>query len=258
MTNSEYEAMVRAAFGEAEPGDPQVTEGNEARQYKALKAGLRSLAEVPECQLTSRQLKDAILAGTVKPKRFAWWQPLAVMAGAAAMLVVVLTVNPAKPTGSGPSRQPVASNAPTVDRTNPGLESADPGVAQTVPGPSGTATSRAGSLLDKSKSLLALNDGPVTRNTGGTRRVVTSSKRQPVVPDVSAEIGMAVMGNAMPSTLGLTQAPGSAGVQADSMAPGGKATSPETKIVVVESGTDPVTGAKEATEVNRRDVVFGG
>lgn len=256
MTDHEQEAMIRMAFGEAEPGDTPSGNAKELRQYQALKAGLRSLADVPECQLSTRRLTDAILAEKVKPQKVAWWWPVGLVSGAAAVVAAYFFFTPAG-TVKTPVDAPLASRAPSATHENPGLTPAPDEIASTTGDTSPSATARAESLLDRSKNLVALNDTPRPSLSVSRRRAVARPKQS--VPDVTAEIAMSMAGNVGGAPAMSALPAGIGGPAADSMATSARSLpGSDAKVVVVEPGTDPLTGAKEAQEVNRRDVVFGG
>ncbi len=248
MTNREYEEIIRAAFAEQEPGDCQhVNEASKA-EYARLRAGLKSLADVPECQLTNERLRNAILSGGVRQKSSNWWFIGPIAIGAAAMFGFILLFAPKKPVEVSPA-QSVALGSGHQENV------AGPVATMTLPNPSrATADSVAGVLgLARDKNLLSdsTTERPAVRHRPArqTQRVAKSSGN-PTESGAPAAKGMLETGTAPAGAD--TVAAGMGGGAAADMA----AASPS--VIVVEPGSDPVTRAQPAQEVKRGDVLFGG
>src|SRR5690606_40471200 len=95
MSNKDFDLLAKAAFGESDLSEDRLIEEwlaqdaqaqEQHTQFVALKEGLRSLADVPECQLSSERLRDAILSQGVKPVRTTTWLKWAAPALVAASL----------------------------------------------------------------------------------------------------------------------------------------------------------------------------
>lgn len=133
MNRKREEELMQLAFGdlrrENTPLQAQIESDPEAAKtygsYCEMREGLRALKDIPEMQLSSERLRDAILKEGLSPRRESGWNwswlatPLAV--GACAFVVVTAMRKPATDipgVGSGAvigSSDSVATNAPVKD-----------------------------------------------------------------------------------------------------------------------------------------------
>ncbi len=302
MTNKDFDALIRSAFQEEEAGDRELVAGEtseamkkEAQAYATLREDLHALRDIPECQMSTERLREAILARGMKPKRvIPWWQPAFAMAACAAVAALALapgmksagipekTESPLVATNSVPEpAQPLAleesGTAPMTPQMTPQMapqgSSANTSAAvapalterrpETRVRPSNRRPNRFARLESpvrdsaRPASLDSINPGSAAAALAGAAADSASFRSEG-----------AGTGEAMPTTFGASDAGTGSGGGAGFAMPGGqmsRAGAPQNKsgvepvtVIVIPGGVDPATGAPVAQEVDKREVVFGG
>ncbi|MCA0362055.1 MAG: hypothetical protein LCH41_13510 [Armatimonadetes bacterium] len=298
MTNKDFDALIRSAFQEEEAGDRELVAGEaseamkkEAQAYATLREDLHALRDIPECQMSTERLREAILARGMKPKRvIPWWQPAFAMAACAA--VAALALAPGMKSAGMPEKtesplvathtvaeptQPLAleesSIAPMTSQMAPQGSSANTGAAVAPPlterrpetrvRPSNRRPNRFARLESPARdsarpaSLDSINPGSAAAALVGAAADSAAFR--------SEDAGT---GAAMPTTFGAADAGTGSGGGAGFAMPGNqmsRAGAPQNKsgaepvtVIVIPGGVDPATGAPVAQEVDKREVVFGG
>lgn len=318
MTNEQMDALFRRVFGEEEAGDQQLLDAGDGGELTEtmsnamaqelvvlgnLKSELKALGDIPECQLNSARVKDAILGQGIPEARTSWfgsWGRFALpVAACAALAVFLMNPNRGVTTGGGESAPVVASMGVETHGISPMARmdaSRQPRVEQEL------------GLSQPTTAPQASNDGGVNSGTDAratgevsgdkrsgtrnqTRRIPKRSQAprfaaaQPVssgasltmsAADISAKIdgiagggsGTTVDRGSSPSEAVTSIAAGaiegfSRKGSTDNAMPGAMMAAPvgmgeAGKVVIVGAGTDPQTRASAATEVDKRNVVFGG
>ena len=254
---SRKDLIIKAGFGELSPGDQAKLdaltpeEREQVEQVKIVRDGLKALRDVPECQMSSERLRDAILNQGVAPSRQSRPWAFAVVA-AAAILVAYFgaqldvlgepdTVSVVDPVSTGVALQDVI----------PLLGSVDPSL--------GTSEDSGGDENPILPSDPAITDvvARVIPNTGRVRTSRGTSRDEDTVDwgiplwQGSSEGGMAPVNfDPQPDSDFFPAFSADAGSQDDEYSD---------NLVVIDYVENPDTGAFVATEVETfGDVVFGG
>jgi hypothetical protein len=314
MTNEQMDALFRRVFGEEEAGDQQLLDagdGGEVTQAMAqelvvlgnLKSELKALGDIPECQLNSSRVKDAILGQGIPESRTSWfasWGRFALpVAACAALAVFLMNPNRVVTTGNGESSPVVASMGVETHGISPMARmdaSRQPRIEQELglSQPNTAPQSSNGGALNSGAGEPA--QGEVSRaNRSGVRSQVRRTPKRSQAPryasaqpvsngasltmsaaDISAKIdGRGGVGSGVTVDRGSSASSAVASIaagaiegfsrreSADNATPGAMMAAPvgmgeAGKVVIVGAGTDPQTRASAATEVDKRNVVFGG
>ena len=255
MKRKEQDALIRSAFGESGGQDLSMLESalqseEGKRQYQQLewmKQDLKSLADVPECQISNERLKDSILsAGSSRSLiGILVWQPIAALASILALALFSLNM-----TGSPTQNDAKSQSLAMMSTPSELVESAD-------------ASDSSSALARKGSQLLArVNEKAVSPNdqlreeitassTNASRRYSRKESKAPSA-ESSSPSAAAMMATATDDSATSARQPTRNALSNDLSKPVADT------IVVVEPTTDPATRASEAQEVEKRDVVFGG
>lgn len=318
MTNEQLDALFRRVFGEEEAGDQQLLDagdGGELTQAMStamaqevvvlgnLKSELKALGDIPECQLNSARVKDAILGQGIPEARTSWfgsWGRFALpVAACAALAVFLMNPNRGVTTGSSESTPVVASmgvethgispmarmdasRRPRIDREL-GLSQPD-----AAPQASNTGAENSGAEVPALGEVSGANRSGTrsqSRRTPKRSQAPRFASAQPVsngasltmsAADISTKLdGIAGGGSGTTVDKGSSASPAVTSIAAgaiegfsrresiDNAMPGAMMAAPvgmgeAGKVVIVGAGTDPQTRASAATEVDKRNVVFGG
>ncbi|MFM9873534.1 MAG: hypothetical protein ACKVQS_08745 [Fimbriimonadaceae bacterium] len=284
MNNEQMDALFRKVFGELENGDEQVLgslSGDAVNREETiltnLKMELKNLGEVPECQISSDRLRDAILSkGTMSApiSPFAnWWKFAVPVAACAAVAVFAMQMpkgdlnSSAVPSGTvatsvkmpaqtlNPKIDPHDVVAPVVEETNE-PDGADVGVAaepekKVVTSPP-TKSSRRSSTKPRAQYASRTDVGTQPSLDGAHLSDIHNEALTSVAKPKASSVVSGLAAGALE---------GFASRNAPSAARGGAAPitdDPSSKVVIVTAGTDPNTRASNATEVDKKNVVFGG
>ncbi len=286
MNNEQMDALFRKVFGDVENGDEQLLGSlngeainREETILSNLKMELKNLGEVPECQLSTDRLRDAILAkGTMREpvSPFMNWWKFAVPVAACAVLVAFVMQMPKG--GSPVDLAGSSSIATNVEIPSAGLKpNVEPNDVVVPPvneqvNPSADKEEiapLANSELSKKASQNKVNKNS-QRNSSKPRQQFasrdTSEKPQALVSNAGDIASMALADTKPKSSSSVADLAAGAlkGFGKRNAAPAartGAASKPEDsspKVVIVAAGTDPNTRASNATEVDKKNVVFGG
>ena len=109
--------LIECAFGELSAAEKQglnlsAAEREEMNAFASLRADLRALREVPDCQISTERMRDAVLKSEIR-QRQDWrrWLPLAAVPVAAALALVALNLAKAP---DAPSRSNFAASEKPV------------------------------------------------------------------------------------------------------------------------------------------------
>lgn len=289
MSNKDFDKLVNAAFGEADEATDKaiqdwLKEDAEAQemhmQMASLNTGLKSLGDIPECQLTTDRLRDAILSQGVKPQpvKASWWKwavPALTAACAGAFLFSGI-LNPDKtgsPTDSAMVAQNTATPATTTELTpEETMRELDSLVATN----SGSARGAAASVLDRAVQLKSKVDSvevasaPAVRTN--TRRTTLAARSRAdedskAVVDtanlVASNVGEAVSNIALfmkqpGDDVGARMAFGNDEPMSDAIPQAAESSSSKPQVVVLDGNIVPSTRAQGAVEIQKDDIVFGG
>lgn len=217
------------------------------QQLEWMKQDLKSLADVPECQISNERLKDAILsAGSSRSRRgIPVWQPIAALASIVALALISLNMT-GTPTQNDSKSQSLAMMSTPSEMVE-----------------SGDASDSSSALARKGSQLLArVNEKAVSPNDQLREEIAASSandsrrrpRRESMAPSAKSSSPSAVtmMAKAADDSATSARQPSRNAMANDLSKPVADT------IVIVEPTTDPATRASEAQEVEKRDVVFGG
>lgn len=238
--------LIEAVF-EGQDVHPNLspTEAREVDSLRALKADLRQLRDVPECQLTVDHLRRAMLNQPVPKPRRNWirltaWVPVAAAAGLALVMMTRATQ----------TFVPTTSESGLVEEVANASKPLPKGLSDAARTPT-----NASPVLTKQ----VVSSKKVETETVASKRVRRSIVR-PVEPDTVALMSQAITDTAIEAVGGMGSrerneaAPSAGAPQMDSSPSVG-----EEPVVIVGDTHDPETGAAEAREISRpSDVVFGG
>lgn len=239
-------------LSEAEVTDLGVSlAGNESLRaeldaVRAMKADLRSLQSVPECQLSSERLRDAILSTGIKPKHrlkplWVWATPLAAAALALIAFLRVFGV------AEGDSRD-------FREATNSVNRSAGANITSEPAEGSGPMAFDRASDVNRSNMMVQRDPTEVksvaSATQSGSKRVAASSstRPRPTVKRTERPHARAPKGNESTP-------------KAASVGPASVPGEPETTapIIIISADRDAATGANRATEeLEDSNVVIGG
>jgi hypothetical protein len=314
MTNEQMDALFRRVFGEEEAGDQQLLDaghGGEVTQAMAqelvvlgnLKSELKALGDIPECQLNSARVKDAILGQGIPEARTSWfgsWGRFALpVAACAALAVFLMNPNRGVTTGNGESTPVVASMGVETHGISPMARmdaNPQPRIEQELglSQPNSAPQSSNGGALNSGAGEPA--QGEVSRaNRSGVRSQARRTPKRSQAPryasaqpvsngasltmsaaDISAKIdGRSGFGTGVTVDRGSSASSAVSSIAAEAIEGFTKRGSEDNatprammaapvgmgeagKVVIVGAGTDPQTRASAATEVDKRNVVFGG
>lgn len=294
MSNHDFDLLAKAAFNETSPDEDRLIEewlANDAeaqqakREFDGLREGLRSLADVPECQLSNERLRDAILSQGVKPKTSAfqawkWAVPTLVAACATALAVTVYRPvfnSSAVATNQAPfaSRTqssvhqtndlgPVATNQDINTKSgidldsHPDLDGPSKSAQQAALKAMANASNQQDVFPDVPEQHWASEPVPTSRHAKSADRAADKPKSDPAVDYaklVAADLAHVTLTSTTDPAPKMTMAADSA-ARSDESAMKDTKSSPQ--VVVLGSSLQPDTRAQGAVEIQNDDVVFGG
>ena len=256
--------LARLAFGDLSDAESVALESQASldphlqktlSEYRSIREGLRSLANVPDHQLSNERLRDAILGTGLRPKPvrtmdFSWlW-----MSGAAAALAVGLMVILHRGRSMNPELvgldNPMGLAASTPFSSNPFASTSSTGAM--------VAKVRAPKKIEQPAHsvLVALLPAPHVRH-----------HRLHRTHDVSNDGLLATIFSGDTSTVNTKEAPVATSQIPSGSTPAGLTTAdlkpvdnnPAPSVVVIEPDKDQNTGAQRATEIGTpSNVVVGG
>lgn len=286
MNNEQMDALFRKVFGDVESGDEQKLGSlngeivdREETILMNLKMELSNLGEVPECQLSSDRLRDAILSkGTMREpvSIFAhWWKFAVPIAACAALAVVVLQMPKVGVSSSSASGDVIASKVEVP--TGSLNEKASPSDVDTLSGqePEVENSLKEGSRAEPSPQVDSASQvknskrNPTRKSRPQYASRVTETVRPGLSGTSASDIAtMAAADLAKPRSSSVVsglaaEALGGFAKRSESPAARGgigevSTNDSASKVVIVTAGTDPNTRASNATEVDKKNVVFGG
>lgn len=277
MNNEQLDALFRKVFDEAEPGDAAhllgaapADLGREEVVLASMRSGLRDLADIPECQLGADRLREAILnRGTlpVKSPLFPNWFRAALPVAACAVIGAFFLLNkPASFSNAELGGEPAAkvTQSPNVLESDAPRRAAPSATRETAAETDTTAVADTAVKVSIPKGIKARF---VAKKSAGNSPVMAFAKpmaQAPTLTGAGAEQIANSVGNARTSGSVSDSATGALKGFADrsnespAMSTDAMPASSEPKVVIVTAGTDPQTRASSATEVDKKNVVFGG
>jgi hypothetical protein len=264
MNRKREEELMQLAFGDLrreENGQLQAEISTDPEAAKAFSSyrdmcdGLKALRDVPEMQLSTERLRDAILSGGLQPRPVSRWNfnwlatPIAV--GACAFVIVLAVRKPHTiPMPSGT----VAMDTPSVDGSNPKkdwLGVTDFGANDDV-SPK-TAPQAATISHDVTEQTPRMRHHVLRKNNGSMMVAALTTTPN---PGLAKALSMPTFGNINANTsmtFAAKTADATRGAQAEQNSPKGN------EIVMIDAQPDAETGAARATEVkSSSNVVIGG
>lgn len=241
MNDKRKDLLIAYAFGdltEEEMAEIETTAADRAEvdRLAQLRADLKQLNRVPECQLSVERVRDAILNREIRQRRD--WRPWGIAAPVAAALALgafLLT----RPSGEAPVTPSIvadkAETKPFVVRREPDLVSSPP--------ITGAEVER---LVEETLAVLGtsvITDDVPVRPTRSDR-VRPTARRRPI-----------------PASLVAKTEPPKASTPAETPRVAAATTQPQPiePIVMISNDEDQATGARKANEVETsNDVVIGG
>ena len=287
MSNKDLDKLVNAAFNEAdEVSDATIQdwlkEDEEAQklhqEMSSLNVGLKSLRDIPECQLTSDRLRDAILSQGVKPQptKTAWWKwaaPALAAACAGAFLFSGMLNNPS---GNGPVANNDSSNAAASivpDTTEDAMDTVRE-LDNLVATNSGAARGAAASVLNRSLQINDLDEidtATLEANIDRPTRTVTRRSRQSnvneeavinaadlVAANLTNTVSKATVSLASNTGTPNTAFGGGGGLAAPAMMDSAVESNDAPPVVILNGEILPSTRAQGAVEIQNDNIVFGG
>lgn len=277
MNNEQLDALFRKVFDEAEPGDAthlsvaaQADLDREEAVLTSIRSGLQDLADIPECQLGADRLREAILNRGALPARgplFPNWFRAALPVAACAVIGAFFLLNkPASFSGAEMGGEPatsVAQSPNVVEPDAPG-QSAPSATREPSAEPNTTGSADAAVKVSIPKGIKARF---VAKKSVGNSSVLAYAKpmaQAPTLTGAGAEqiansVGNArTSGSVSDSATGALKGFADRGNESPTMSPDAMPSQSEPKVVIVTAGTDPQTRASSATEVDKKNVVFGG
>ena len=259
---SRRDLIIKAGFGELSSDEQgrleflSPEEIEQVEQLKKVREGLKALREVPDCQMSSERLRDAILNQGVAPSRQSRPWTFAVVA-AAAILVVFFgsqldVLVPGDTVSSLDSGDPESDLGAVLPPDTGGIVNSD-GIGNTEPSESGAANG---------ESFVAVLGASVAANVGRFRPSNNSASRGGSRADDTEEWGVPPWqggpGGSM-SFVNFDPQP-DFDVGLHFLAPADPLDDEYSdNLIVVDYVENPDTGAFVATEVETfGDVVFGG
>lgn len=297
MSNEQMDALFRKVFGDGEVGDDQILNSasaslvGEETLLTNLRRELSGLGDVPECQLNSARLKDAILnSSAAKPQWFVnWWKvalPVAAC-GAFAMFLMNLDHSPTQISPKGDFVAGAQNVVPTPkfsDQADPAAmskelieEKADEVVVPTkrvVDAPqesdsvAAPVVQRARPVRKSPRRSSAPQFASAAPVAGGGGSMSNASADQ-IGSTIATEFGMSRSENRTAAVSGAVSSIASGALvsfsrrsdgvdMASAMSASAVGSPGSTTVVIVGAGRDPETRASTATEVDKKNVVFGG
>ena len=273
LNDEDLDLLIASAFEESE--DPAAVAAlesahPEARRLRAefsqMRLDLLKAAEIPEPQISAERLRHAIENRAAKPKVVGWtwfeWTGALTLA-ACTLGLLVIAVNLAEresrfaPASSGSTmatNAPVPESTPTAPvETNILPESFSSPAPETAP-----KVEAPGTVVAEARP---------TRPNRGPRRLLAQRDPRRNFDQALAGAGRTMDRNTAPlPAVGKTGAPMTLSTEPDTMpmaAPMAATAAPAPtpgrgEVVIVGMRQDPTTGASEATEAPKRDIVFGG
>lgn len=279
MNRKREEELMQLAFGDLRremghlqgeiSADPEAAKTYQA--YCEMREGLKALRDVPEMQLSTERLRDAILKEGLQPKPASGWNwswlatPIAV--GACAFVVVTMMRKPATPF---PGAENLAANNQTVIMGEPTAEVATKVSLETKFENVLRNTIDPLKPVDFGTVELSESVQPVAKRSGyrsirSSAPVATVAMMTKPVPGLSKSLSLSSnspsLNDRKAETLSFASAPGdfdSRNVKASFSSIAESAAAPN-DIVQIESKMDIESGAAKATEVKgNQNVEIGG
>lgn len=220
----------------------------EISELSQLKADLKSLRDIPECQLSTERLKEGILGSKVAPapKRYQRWQNWLPLASAVAMGIFLYNLPKDRPAiNSGSDQEAVAQVQPESANKADGLKTDDtPKVQEAITSNEPQTKAKNSNLTPKklvAKSIFR-QSSRTRSELAMTATIETAAYK--AVRDQESKTGASFSASGAPT------------MEADAKADLAVATEP---VVIVTDVANPETGTAEAREITKStDVVFGG
>ena len=243
MKKSRRDKILTTAFGDADALDLNGLTDEERAEFEdaqLLSDGLKSLREVPECQLSTERLIGAVLSSAVRKRQTFTWSHAAVAAAVGVMAFFAMQSSLFSPGES--ANDTVVLNTEPIENdpgvTDPGTPS-DEGLIDTTPMPPVT--------------LDASNDVAPSPMVDDETNVVSETPAVDDAVDVSASAD-ALAADVVPAALGADEPVKMTTVALESTDP-----DPREPLVIVDSAFEDDNGTFVAIEVETfGDVVFGG
>lgn len=277
MNNEQLDALFRKVFDEAEPGDAahlsvvaQADLDREEAVLTAIRSGLQDLADIPECQLSADRLREAILnrgALPVKSPLFPNWFRAALPVAACAVIGAFFLLNkPATFSSAESGGEPATKVAPSPNVVAPDAtpQSAPSATREPATAPNTRAAADSAIKVAIPKGIKARF---LAKKSVESNSVLASAKpvaQSPTLTGAGAEQIANSVGNARSSGSVSDSATGALkgfadrGNESPTISTDATPSQSEPKVVIVTAGTDPQTRASSATEVDKKNVVFGG
>lgn len=277
LNDEQMDSLMRQIFGESEAGDLAMLEGispaaleQERIVLNNLRSELRGLKEVPECQLSTEHLRNAILNQGSGSKRTAPWTSLwrfAVSVAACAAIASWMMFGSKTMTQTGqPSSGNIAKNSDHV--AQPSLETApsateiskdtqEPAVSnqEVTPPVVQNEPERQTKQPVKSNRRPRGNSGRLASNAS-TPAVNLQDLASSAVGAIATGLGNAAM-KAAPSSDNVSDSANRA-IESFGGSERESTNTDSNKVVLVGGGSQFDARANSAMEVDKRDVVFGG
>ncbi|MCH8978149.1 MAG: hypothetical protein IH945_02770 [Armatimonadetes bacterium] len=246
MKKSRRDQILTTAFGDADAldlnglTDEERAEFEDARQ---LSEGLKTLREVPECQLSTERLVAAVLSNAVKKRQTFGWGHAAAAAAFGVMAIFALQ-----------------SSLFNFGEESEGNVAFGPPVTEGAVGTINVPVPGAPPSADSSEVDIEHSAGPSTDDVAPPAPMVPEDVAQPSETPVPPPIAVVVASN---DSLGATMEPAAlrAGDVAEITTVALEASEPEARqpLVIVDSAYEDENGTFVAIEVETfGDVVFGG
>jgi hypothetical protein len=248
MNGNDRDLLIKAAFGELEAEEQQRLDnlvGSEkaAAEHKLMSQAaqdLKRLNDVPECQLTSEHLRDAILAETPKSNsRALHWPWMVGAAGAAAAVwAVALMINTDQTQPFAPAENSSADVVAMIDEPAPRSVS----IEELYTGGASISTFSFGEISDAELSASIITPPVAAQPSARAADLPAARNAMTASADVQPEIAMAGLGDGSP----IFEPPALESYSSE-----------EDTMIVISNAFDGSNGS--AVEVSRSgDVVFGG
>jgi hypothetical protein len=266
------EQIYSYAFGELSDSELQRIEAElmkdslahkEAELLSNLRSDLKSLQEIPEMQLSTERLREAILGQGLKPIKpsFAWWTWLGGPLAAASVFLLFFASSGGMNRLLGRSPEPQIVLGELSKKSEPMLATTSPG-SEKVDGMTQLSNSNKAFVLNNQSD----STKGVSESNTASRKIRRKSKSSR-----KAYSGMTLVATNVKATsasANIVVAPEAPKLQpVDSNAlsdtevtfDGGNSSTPDSTIVMINTEKDESTGAPIATEVrNPSNVVIGG
>lgn len=281
MSKRDLDLILRTAFNDQEDGDDAMIKEwlaqdqaaqSELKNMESLKVGLKSLADVPECQLSSERLREAILTQGVKPNRpaaYPWWKfalPAAAVAAVAWLVVPNLHLD----------RQPQLSGSTAVAKNEATIVDPAQLNESAVASKSDAARETVSGLLDRAIKPQDIDKRPVLDSAPTPARTIANrrsdrgvTRSQPETRAINhvdvAKLATKVASLVTDHVSGSIESPqmdappaAASMVANPSALNSGRGDQNNSRNIVVVETQGQTAGPPRAVEMQNNDVVFGG